>query len=63
MISVFNPCVGETIEVERENVMIVRGFLLELEAHYKCPACGEDHVATIPEDEWEDYLVDNTQAD
>lgn len=45
----FCPCVDGEIDIEP--FLIERGFLLDLEAHYKCPVCEGDHVVTIDDSE------------
>ena len=55
MIEVYAICVGDFIQIEREKVTIDYGILLDLEARYQCPHCGDRHVYTIPEDQRDLY--------
>jgi hypothetical protein len=63
LIEVFAICIGDNIEIERNKVKIERGFLLDLEAHYTCPGCGEYHVATIENAQSGEYTLDSTYID
>ncbi|TXS89078.1 hypothetical protein FV139_20585 [Parahaliea maris] len=45
VLTLYNPCLGEEIEVVGARVQ--RGVLLDMEATYRCEACGQDHTVVV----------------